>query len=173
MLKLSQSKLMSRDNDDDRGGGGGARWNNHNLGLHTKVGDMLWHPAFADAVGDELCTIMPNRTMETVITMPIVMVDCFLWDVYPDAGGGRGGGGVVVHLLKIDVKGLDPAVLAGSTDLLTRLGAILVMFEFNPCLLEKKENPHGMWGRGGNPCMNLLQVTKWLDDLGYGCYVDS
>jgi len=48
----------------------------------------------------------------------------------------------------------------------------LVMFEFNPGLSEK-ENPHGMWGRGGKPRKRLLEVTQWLDQLGYDCYLDT
>ncbi|KAL3777009.1 hypothetical protein ACHAW5_006981 [Stephanodiscus triporus] len=178
MLKLARAKLMPDHDDDDDddgggggGGGGGARWIIHNLGLHSEVGDMSWHPACANAVGDELCTIVPDGSMEGAITVPVVTVDRFLRDAYPDAD--EGGGGGVVHLLKIDAEGLDPAVLAGSKDLLTRSGAMLVTFEFNPRLSEKKENPHGMWGKGGNPRTDLLKVTKWLDKLGYDCYVDS
>jgi FkbM family methyltransferase len=172
MLKLARSKLMKNtangavgEGDDD--GGGGAMWNIHNLGLHSEVGDMTWHPACANAVGDELCTIVPDGTMEGAITVPVVTVDRFLEDAYPAEGG------AVVHLLKIDAEGLDPAVLAGSTNLLTRSGAILVTFEFNPRLSEGKDNPHGMWGGGGNPRKDLLEVTNWLDDLGYDCYLDS
>ncbi|KAL3809859.1 hypothetical protein ACHAXA_000228 [Cyclostephanos tholiformis] len=170
MLKLARSKLIHA--DGGVAGGGGAMWNIHNLGLHSEVGDMMWHPACANAVGDELCTIVPDGTMEGAITVPVVTVDRFLKDAYSKAAGG-GEGRVVVHLLKIDAEGLDPAVLGGSTNLLTRSGAILVTFEFNPRLSEKKENPHGMWGKGGNPRKDLLEVTSWLDGLGYDCYVDS
>ena len=168
MLKMARSKLMPK-----MGGRGGgeekARWNIHNLGLHSEVGDMSWHPACADAIGDELCTIVPDGTMEGAITVPVVTIDHFLRDAYPDDAADD----VVVHLLKIDAEGLDPAVLAGSTGLLTRSGAIFVTFEFNPRLSESEENPHGMWGKGGNPRSDLLEVTGWLDALGYDCYLES
>ena len=48
----------------------------------------------------------------------------------------------------------------------------MVMFEFNPGLSEK-EDPHGMWGTGGNPPKKLLEVTTWLDEFGYDCYLDT
>ena len=75
-------------------------------------------------------------------------------------------------MLKIDAEGLDPAVLQGSTSLLRQNRALYVMFEFNPGLSDK-DPPHGMWGRRGNPQKTLLEVTNWLDDLGYDCYLDS
>jgi hypothetical protein len=78
--------------------------------------------------------------MEGAITIPVMMVDQLLCNAYPHADGG----GEVVHLLKIDAEGLDPAVLSGLTDLLTQSGAILVTFECNPCLLEMEDNPHRM-----------------------------
>merc|ERR1712087_258818 len=49
---------------------------------------------------------------------------------------------------------------------------IMVMFEFNPGLSEK-DPPHGMWGKRGNPRKTLLEVTTWLDRLGYDCYLDT
>lgn len=159
MLQLVHSKLMQDDGDM-------ARWNIHNLGIHYKNGDMAWHSA-CEKIGDELCGIVPNGT-KGAITVPVVTVDRFLENEYPEMSSPP-----LVHVLKIDAEGLDPAVLAGSTALLTRSGAMFVTFEFNPRLSENTEYPHGMWGRGGMPRTELLQVTRWLDRLGYDCYVDS
>jgi hypothetical protein len=39
-------------------------------------------------------------------------------------------------MLKVDAEGLDPAILTGSTKLLTQNRAMMVMFEFNPGLGE-------------------------------------
>jgi hypothetical protein len=125
---------------------------------------MSWHSACAKSVGDELCTIVPEDT-EGAIRVPVVTVDKFL----------RKDDGTLplVHMLKIDAEGLDPAVLAGSTSLLSQSNAMMVMFEFNPGLSEKEGDPHGMWGKGGNPPKKLLEVTTWLDELGYDCYIDT
>jgi len=142
-----------------------ANWHIHNLGLHEVNSQMSWHPACATSVGDELCTIVPDQT-EGAISVPVVTVDQFLIDTYPTQTA------PLVHMLKIDAEGLDPAVLTGSTSLLTQSKALMVMFEFNPGLSEK-DPPHGMWGKGGNPRKKLLEVTTWLDQLGYDCYLDT
>lgn len=34
-------------------------------------------------------------------------------------------------------------------------------------------HPHGMWGKQGKPHKDLLEVTSWLDTLGYDCYLDT
>ena len=160
MLMSVRSKLMPD-------GPGDAVWNIHNKGLHEVNGQMKWHPACASAVGDELCTIVPDDT-EGAISVPVVTVDQFLIDTYPEEAKTM----PLVHMLKIDAEGLDPAVLTGSTSLLKQSNAIMVMFEFNPGLSEGK-SPHGMWGRGGNPRRTLLEVTNTLDELGYDCYLDT
>jgi FkbM family methyltransferase len=163
MLLSVRSKLMKSmgSNHDD-----GAEWHIHNIGLHDHDGEMSWHAACANTVGDELCTIVPDET-DGAIRVPVVTVDKFLSKFETDDGTLP-----LVHMLKIDAEGLDPAVLAGSSSLLTQSNAVMVMFEFNPGLSEK-ENPHGMWGAGGNPPKKLLEVTTWLDELGYDCYLDS
>eukprot|EP00970_Alexandrium_tamarense_P000986 scaffold107_cov215-Alexandrium_tamarense.AAC.18 len=165
MLTRAHAKLMPR---EDGGGGGTAKWHIHNVGLHEVNGQMAWHKACASAVGDELCTIVPEGT-EDAITVPVVTVDKFLEDTYQSTSASTL---PLVHMLKIDAEGLDPAVLTGSTQLLTQNRAVMVMFEFNPGLSEK-ENPHGMWGKNGNPHKDLLEVTSWLDTLGYDCYLDT
>jgi FkbM family methyltransferase len=160
MLIAVRSKLMPN-------GPGDAKWNIHNKGLHEVNGDMNWHPACASAVGDELCTIVADET-EGAISVPVVTVDQFLKDTYPQTGSTM----PLVHMLKIDAEGLDPAVLSGSQSLLQQSNAMMIMFEFNPGLSEGK-SPHGMWGRGGNPRRTLLEVTANLDQLGYDCYLDT
>ena len=81
----------------------------------------------------------------------------------------------LVHMLKVDAEGLDPAVLNGASALLKSNRAIMTMFEFNPGLSEGKDpaTHHGMWGRNGKPKKTLLDVTDWLDTLGYDCYLDT
>ena len=165
MLKSVRSKLMMS-KGSNHGDGDGVEWHIHNLGLHDHDGDMSWHSACANTVGDELCTIVPDET-EGAIRVPVVTVDKFLDEFERDDGTLP-----LVHMLKIDAEGLDPAVLEGSTKLLTQSKAVMVMFEFNPGLSEK-EDPHGMWGTGGNPPKKLLEVTTWLDELGYDCYLDT
>lgn len=167
MLQLVHSKLMQggSSTNDDKDNSGASKWNIHNLGLHYTVGDMAWHPA-CDKIGDELCGIVPDET-KGAITVHVVTVDKFLDDEYSTSSP------PIVHVLKIDAEGLDPAVLAGSTTLLSRSGAMILTFEFNPRLSENKDNPHGMWGKGGSPQTELLHVTQWLDTLGYDCYIDS
>jgi len=159
MLKSVRSKLKMSE-----GSRIGAVWHIHNLGLHDHDGNMSWHSVCANSVGDELCTIVPEDT-EGAIRVPVVTVDKFL----------RKDDGTLplVHMLKIDAEGLDPAVLAGSTSLLSQSNAMMVMFEFNPGLSEKEDDPHGMWGKGGNPPKKLLEVTTWLDELEYDCYIDT
>jgi FkbM family methyltransferase len=161
MLKSVRSKLKISKGSSY---GDGVEWHIHNLGLHDHDGDMSWHSACAKSVGDELCTIVPEDT-EGAIRVPVVTVDKFL----------RKDDGTLplVHMLKIDAEGLDPAVLAGSTSLLSQSNAMMVMFEFNPGLSEKEDDPHGMWGKGGNPPKKLLEVTTWLDELEYDCYIDT
>ena len=164
MLRSVRSKLLPNNPNDETNNsqsGGGVQWHIHNLGLHDHEGKMAWHSACADSVGDELCTIVPDET-EGAITVPVVTVDKFFSKLTSP----------LVHMLKIDAEGLDPAVLAGSTSLLSQSNAIMVTFEFNPGLSEK-ENPHGMWGAGGNPPKKLLEVTTWLDQLEYDCYLDT
>jgi len=162
MLMKARTKLMPHgvNNPDEK-----AMWQIHNVGLHEVNSQMSWHSACATSVGDELCTIVPDGTQDS-IPVPVVTVDKFLEDTYPAEEK------TVVHMLKIDAEGLDPAVLAGSTLLLTQNRAIMVMFEFNPGLSEG-DSPHGMWGRGGKPRKKLLEVTTWLDQLGYDCYLDT
>ncbi|KAL7533367.1 hypothetical protein ACHAWF_004468 [Thalassiosira exigua] len=155
MLKAARSKLMNQEHK--------AKWHIHNVGLHEKNGQMSWHSACASSVGDELCTIVPDDT-EGAVQVPVVTVDKFLENRYQEMP--------LVHMLKIDAEGLDPAVLTGSTRLLTQNRAAMVMFEFNPGLSEK-DPPHGMWGKRGNPRKKLLEVTGWLDELGYDCYLDT
>lgn len=160
MLISVRSKLMPN-------GPGEAKWNIHNKGLHEVNGQMKWHPACASAVGDELCTIVDENT-DGAIDVPVVTVDQFLMDTYPQSESSL----PLVHMLKIDAEGLDPAVLTGSKSLLNQSNAIMVMFEFNPGLSEGK-SPHGMWGRNGNPKRTLLEVTSSLDKSGYDCYLDT
>jgi len=162
MLTKARTKLMPP-------GETTAIWHIHNVGLHEVNGQMSWHNACATAVGDELCTIVPEGTKDAV-PVPVVTVDKFLEDAYPN--NNPASAMPLVHMLKIDAEGLDPAVLVGSTTLLKQNRAIMVMFEFNPGLSEK-DPPHGMWGRGGNPRKKLLEVTAWLDELGYDCYLDT
>ena len=161
MLTKVRKKLVAHGADEK------ASWKIHNLGLHEVDGEMSWHSACATAVGDELCAIVPDDTKDAV-RVPVVTVDSFLKVNFASEETSP----PLVHMLKIDAEGLDPAVLAGSTELLTRNLAVMVVFEFNPGLSEK-DPPHGMWGRGGNPRKKLLEVTAWLDDLGYDCYLDS
>lgn len=163
MLERARSKLMPFGVNTPQGK---AMWHIHNSGLHEVNSQMSWHPACAKSVGDELCTIVPDDT-DGAISVPVVTVDQFLKDTYPAEASLP-----LVHVLKIDAEGLDPAVLTGSTLLLTQSKAIMVMFEFNPGLSEK-DPPHGMWGRRGNPRKSLLGVTTWLDQLGYDCYLDT
>ncbi|KAL9181980.1 hypothetical protein ACHAXT_012323 [Thalassiosira profunda] len=161
MLIAARDKLMPNGVNE-----GTAKWNIHNLGLHEVNGKMAWHSACATAVGDELCTIVPDGT-EGAIAVPVVTVDAFLKETYPGEANLP-----LVHMLKVDAEGLDPAVLTGATALLTNHRAIMTMFEFNPGLSEGK-SPHGMWGAGGKPRRRLLEVTRWLDRLGYDCYLDT
>lgn len=163
MLETARTKLMPLGVNTPQGK---AMWHIHNSGLHEVNSQMSWHPACAKSVGDELCTIVPDDT-DGAISVPVVTVDQFLKDTYPTEASLP-----LVHMLKIDAEGLDPAVLTGSTLLLTQSKAIMVMFEFNPGLSEK-DPPHGMWGRRGNPHKSLLEVTTWLDQLGYDCYLDT
>lgn len=165
MLKRAHGKLMPQDNSD----GGGAKWIIHNKGMHNKNGEMAWHSACAHAVGDELCTIVDEGTADA-ITVPVVTVDTFLEETYPASKSSEL---PLVHMLKIDAEGLDPAVLQGAMKVLTENRAIMVMFEFNPGLSEKGDHPHGMWGKKGKPHVTLLEVTEWLDSLGYDCYLDT
>jgi len=162
MLIRAHTKLMPKEED------GGAKWFIHNKGLHGTNGEMSWHSACAHAVGDELCTIVDEGTSDA-ITVPVVTVDTFLEETYPSSSSEL----PLVHMLKIDAEGLDPAVLQGSMNVLTQNRAIMVMFEFNPGLSEKGDHPHGMWGRNGNPRVTLMEVTSWLDDIGYDCYLDT
>jgi FkbM family methyltransferase len=157
MLTRAKTKLLPKEE--------GAKWHIHNLGVHQVNGAMAWHSACASAVGDELCTIVEEGT-EDSISVPVVTVDSFLTDTY------KTNEMPLVHMLKVDAEGLDPAVLSGSTELLTQNRAMMVMFEFNPGL-GGGEHPHGMWGPKGNPHKDLLEVTSWLDSLGYDCYLDT
>lgn len=125
MLTRAKDKLF-KDKD------GKAKWHIHNLGLHEVSGQMKWHPACKDSVGNELCGIVPDDTKES-ITVPVVTVDEFLKDTYHTKEGDKL---PLVHMLKVDAEGLDPAVLNGSTKLLTQNRAMMVMFEFNPGLGE-------------------------------------
>ena len=171
MLVRAHDKLMPRkENGDGSGGDKGieAKWFIHNKGLHKVNGYMAWHSACAHAVGDELCTIVEDGTKDA-ISVPVVTVDKFLEETYPSSSSLL----PLVHMLKIDAEGLDPAVLEGATNILTQNRAIMVMFEFNPGLSEKGDHPHGMWGKRGNPRVNLLDITSWLDTLGYDCYLDT
>lgn len=163
MLTKAREKLMPHgvNNPHEK-----ASWKIHNLGLHQVDGQMSWHSACATAVGDELCTIVPDGTQDS-IQVPVATVDSFLKENFPVEERMP-----LVHMLKIDAEGLDPAVLTGATTLLTQNRAMMVMFEFNPGLSEK-DPPHGMWGKRGNPRAKLLEVTAWLDRLGYDCYFDT
>lgn len=181
MLKRVHEKLLPKNEEEGtKEGGGGAKWFIHNKGLHKVNGEMAWHSACAHAVGDELCTIVKEGT-ENAIIVPVVTVDKFLEETYPSSSSlsttldssSTTSLLPLVHMLKIDAEGLDPAVLEGSRNLLTQNRAIMVMFEFNPGLSEKGDHPHGMWGKKGNPHVTLLQVTDWLDQLGYDCYLDT
>mmetsp|Transcript_11164 Transcript_11164/g.18413 ORF Transcript_11164/g.18413 Transcript_11164/m.18413 type:complete len:568 (+) Transcript_11164:143-1846(+) len=165
MLIRAHEKLMPKETNSN--GSGGAKWFIHNKGLHKVNGEMKWHSACAHAVGDELCTIVEEGTADA-ITVPVVTVDTFLQETYPSSSELP-----LVHMLKIDAEGLDPAVLEGSMNVLTSNRAIMVMFEFNPGLSEKGDHPHGMWGRKGNPHVTLIEVTNWLDGIGYDCYLDT
>jgi len=147
--------------------GGRALWFIHNKGLHNKSGLLAWHKACKNAVGDELCTIVSEDTPDA-IKVEVTTVDDFSENhLKPSASGGQ----PLIHMLKIDAEGLDPAVLRGSADVLKKGEAVMVMFEFNPGLRDKKP-PYGMWGvaRG---LTKLLEVTDWLDTLSYDCYLDS
>ena len=126
MLTRAHTKLI-KDKD------GKAKWNIHNLGLHQVSGQMKWHSACKDSVGNELCGIVPDDTADS-ITVPVVTVDEFLKDTYKNDDKLP-----LVHMLKVDAEGLDPAVLTGSTKLLTQNRAMMVMFEFNPGLGEGGE----------------------------------
>lgn len=160
MLTRVQEKLKVEENSKQS-----ARWHVHNLGLHETSGNMAWHKACNTAVGDELCTIVPDGTPES-ISVGVVTVDDFLEKNLKGAQP-------VVHVLKIDAEGIDPAVLKGAERTLREQRAIFVVFEFNPQLSEKGDHPHGMWGRGGKPHKDLLEVTNWLDELSYDCFLDS
>ena len=148
-----------------------AVWHIHNKGLHEVNSEMSWHKACGASVGDELCTIVDANTPES-IRVPVVTVDKFLEDAYPGGGAAEM---PLVHMLKVDAEGLDPAVLNGASSLLTSNRAIMAMFEFNPGLSEGKDpsGHHGMWGKNGNPKKTLLDVTDWMDGLGYDCYLDT
>lgn len=177
MLVRAHEKLMpeQQQQQTDSGGGGGrsgTKWLIHNKGLHNVNGEMKWHSACAHAVGDELCTIVDENTADA-ITVPVVTVDSFLEETYPPSSSSSSSELPLVHMLKVDAEGLDPAVLTGATKMLTANRAIMVMFEFNPGLSEKGDHPHGMWGRNGHPHVTLIQVTDWLDSLGYDCYLDT
>jgi FkbM family methyltransferase len=123
MLTRAHEKLIK-----DKGGK--AKWHIHNLGLHEVSGQMKWHSACKTSVGNELCGIVPDDTADS-ITVPVVTVDEFLKDTYKTSDKLP-----LVHMLKVDAEGLDPAVLTGSTKLLTQNRAMMVMFEFNPGLGE-------------------------------------
>ena len=173
MLQRAHDKLMpspsSSSSSSNGGGGGGAKWIIHNKGLHNHNGKMSWHKACANTIGDELCTIVDDNTPDA-ITIPVITVDKFLSETYPPNNNNPK---PLVHMLKIDAEGLDPAVLTGAMELLTENRAIMVVFEFNPRLSEKGDHPHGMWGKGGKPQVTLIEVTNWLDSLGYDCYLDT
>ncbi|KAL7461827.1 hypothetical protein ACHAXS_002233 [Conticribra weissflogii] len=180
MLTRAHKKLMPKDNDSDNKHSennhendinNGAKWHIHNVGLHQIDGQLSWHKACASAVGDELCTIVPEGTPDA-ITVPVITVDSFLRDTYMSDPNGGNKEMPLVHMLKIDAEGLDPAVITGSRTLLSQNRAVMVMFEFNPGLSEK-DPPHGMWGKRGNPKKTLLEVVQELDDLGYDCYLDT
>lgn len=164
MLNRARTKLIS-------GSEGGAVWHIHNKGLHEVNSEMSWHKACGASVGDELCTIVDASTPDS-IRVPVVTVDKFLEDTYLTGGAVEM---PLVHMLKVDAEGLDPAVLNGASVLLKSNRAIMTMFEFNPGLSEGKDpaTHHGMWGRNGNPKKTLLDVTDWLDTLGYDCYLDT
>lgn len=189
MLTRAKEKLIKDTNEK-------VKWNIHNLGLHQVSGEMKWHSACKTSVGNELCGIVPDGTADS-ITVPVVTVDEFLVDTYKTSDDKL----PLVHMLKVDAEGLDPAVLTGSTKLLTQNRAMMVMFEFNPGLGEGGKlqyfitcnwlqkclcpdpthlhsfvfvaSPHGMWGSKGKPHKDLLEVTSWLDNLGYDCYLDT
>ena len=124
MLTRAKEKLIKDPNEK-------VKWNIHNLGLHQVSGEMKWHSACKTSVGNELCGIVPNGTADS-ITVPVVTVDEFLKDTYKTSDDKL----PLVHMLKVDAEGLDPAVLTGSTKLLTQNRAMMVMFEFNPGLGE-------------------------------------
>jgi FkbM family methyltransferase len=186
MLNRAHVKLMPKNNEEKQSSSAvgnnnvvngmtvsGTNWYIHNKGLHNTNGKMMWHKACGTAIGDELCTIVDEGT-EDAIVVPVVTVDKFMEETFTvAAAGGDEQQLPLVHMLKIDAEGLDPAVLQGSTNLLTANRAIMVMFEFNPGLSEKGDTPHGMWGKRGNPHVTLLDVTNWLDTLGYDCYLDT
>lgn len=127
MLTRVHDKLMKDDSDNSK-----AKWHIHNLGMHQVSGEMKWHSACKDSVGNELCGIVEEDTKDS-ITVPVVTVDEFLMDTYKTEKDELL---PLVHMLKVDAEGLDPAVLTGSTKLLTQNRAMMVMFEFNPGLGE-------------------------------------
>eukprot|EP00569_Conticribra_weissflogii_P005128 CAMPEP_0171344522 /NCGR_PEP_ID=MMETSP0878-20121228/19558_1 /TAXON_ID=67004 /ORGANISM="Thalassiosira weissflogii, Strain CCMP1336" /LENGTH=504 /DNA_ID=CAMNT_0011847727 /DNA_START=168 /DNA_END=1682 /DNA_ORIENTATION=+ len=173
MLTRAHEKLMPKGDDSNNSkiNDNDAKWHIHNVGLHQINGQLSWHKACASAVGDELCTIVPEGTPDA-ITVPVITVDSFLRENYMSNSKGSNMEMPLVHMLKIDAEGLDPAVITGSRTLLSQNRAVMVMFEFNPGLSEK-DPPHGMWGKRGNPKKTLLEVVQELDDLGYDCYLDT
>ncbi len=141
---------------------GGAEWKLHNVGLHEKEGVLAWHPACRDRVGDELCSIVSEDAPDA-IKVGVTTIDAFAERELPKES--------LIHMLKVDAEGLDPAVLRGAIETLRKRRAVMVMFEFNPGLRDKKP-PYGMWGTAPG-LTKLLDVTKWLDTLSYDCYLDS
>jgi FkbM family methyltransferase len=131
MLTRVHAKLI---HDDEKGNK--AKWHIHNLGMHQISGEMKWHSACKDSVGNELCGIVEEGTADS-ITVPVVTVDEFLMDTYNSNSKNDDTSLMpLVHMLKVDAEGLDPAVLTGATKLLTQNRAMMVMFEFNPGLGE-------------------------------------
>jgi len=139
-----------------------GEWIIHNKGLHNHSGILAWHTACKDAVGNELCKIVPEGTPGS-IKVPVITVDEFASKELTQQP--------LIHMLKVDAEGLDPAVLKGAEKILKAKKAVMVMFEFNPGLRDKKP-PYGMWGTEKG-FTKLLDVTSWLDTLSYDCYLDS
>ena len=95
MLTRAKGKLIKEKDNE-----GKAKWHIHNLGLHEISGQMKWHPACKDSVGNELCGIVPDDTKES-ITVPVVTVDEFLKDTYHTKEGEKL---PLVHMLKVDAE---------------------------------------------------------------------
>ncbi|GAQ81565.1 hypothetical protein KFL_000840080 [Klebsormidium nitens] len=69
-----------------------------------------------------------------------------------------------VDILKIDAEGYDPLVLQGAQSALALHKIRVLEFEYHEI------EQWGAWRRGSS---SLEEVTAWLDDLGYDCYLES